>query len=247
MAGLAEMPAILRNDLALVHLRASHPAASLGTTIPVYGFCILHPDGPILVDTGVGFGNQFIDDLYEPKRAVLAELLDRFGIQVGQVAAVVNSHLHFDHCGQNPALHGGTIPFWVQSAEYETLRQDSTYTDANWALAPESQRRSVCGDERIAEGVTIIATPAGTQPATNLFLSNLGIAEWSSAPRSFGAPMSSRLRSPAQRTSTPTLNSRQLRSTRFGESRLSAQKSSTSATARLCSLRTRRTNEVGTP
>ncbi len=79
-----------------------------------------------------------------------------------QVAAVVNSHLHFDHCGQNPALHGGTIPFWVQAAEYEALRQDPYYTDSNWALAPEPQRRTVRGDERIAEGVTIIATPGHT-------------------------------------------------------------------------------------
>ena len=162
MAGLAEMPSIVRLDLAVVRLPASHPAAALGAKVPVYGFCILHPDGPILVDTGVGFGNQFIDDLYEPERARLSELLEHVGLQVGEVAAVVNSHLHFDHCGQNPALHGGTIPFWVQAAEYETLRQDPYYTDASWALAPEPQRRTVRGDERIAEGVTIIATPGHT-------------------------------------------------------------------------------------
>ena len=162
MAELAEMPAIVRLDLAVVRLPGFHPAAPSGARVPVYGFCILHPDGPILVDTGVGFGNQFIDDLYEPERAVLAELLDRVGIQVGQVAAVVNSHLHFDHCGQNPAFHGRTTPFWVQAAEYETLRQDPHYTDANWALAPEPQRRTVRGDERIAEGVSLIATPGHT-------------------------------------------------------------------------------------
>ena len=162
MAGLAEMPTIVRLDLAVVHLPDTHPAAPLGARIPVYGFCILHPDGLILVDTGVGFANAFIDDLYQPERAVLAELLDRVGIDVGQVAAVVNSHLHFDHCGQNPALHGGATPFWVQAAEYEALRQDPYYTDAKWALAPEPQRRTVRGDECIAEGVTIIATPGHT-------------------------------------------------------------------------------------
>ena len=64
------MPAIVRLDLAVVRLPESHPAAPSGGKVPVYGFCILHPDGPILVDTGVGFGNQFIDDLYEPERAM---------------------------------------------------------------------------------------------------------------------------------------------------------------------------------
>lgn len=34
--------------------------------MPVHGFLIHDPDGPILVDTGVGFGNEFIDDLYKP-------------------------------------------------------------------------------------------------------------------------------------------------------------------------------------
>ena len=56
MAGLAEMPAIVRLDLAVVRLPESHPAAPSGGKVPVYGFCILHPDGPILVDTSVGFG-----------------------------------------------------------------------------------------------------------------------------------------------------------------------------------------------
>lgn len=73
------MPSIVRFDLAVVELPDTHPAAHLGRKVPVYGYCIQHPDGPILVDTGVGFGNEFIDDLYRPQRQVLGELLDRAG------------------------------------------------------------------------------------------------------------------------------------------------------------------------
>jgi N-acyl homoserine lactone hydrolase len=161
VAYLREMPIIVRLNLAEVRLPASHPAAA-GRRIPVYGFCVLHPDGPILVDTGVGFGNDFIDELYRPERAVLAEALGRAGVELASIVAVVNSHLHFDHCGQNPALFGGPTEFFAQSTELEQVHCDRFYTDATWALAPDHQRRSVRGDESIADGVKLIATPGHT-------------------------------------------------------------------------------------
>lgn len=162
MAYLREMPLIVRLDLAEVRLPESHPAAVDGR-VPVYGFCVLHPDGPILVDTGVGFGNEFIDEVYRPERAVLAEVLDRSGIELASIVAVVNSHLHFDHCGQNPALFEGPTEFFAQSAEIEQVHRDRYYTDATWALAPEHQRHVVRGDESIADGITLIETPGHTR------------------------------------------------------------------------------------
>lgn len=162
MAYLREMPPIVRLDLAEVGLPESHPAAADGR-VPVYGLCVLHPDGPILVDTGVGFGNEFIDELYRPERAVLAEVLDRAGIALASIVAVVNSHLHFDHCGQNPALFEGPTEFFAQAAEFEQVHRDRYYTDAAWALAPEHQRRVVRGDESIADGVKLMATPGHTR------------------------------------------------------------------------------------
>lgn len=159
---LADMPRIERLDLATVELPPDHPAADLGRTVAVHGFLIDHPDGPILVDTGVGFGNAFIDELYQPRRAELGGLLSQMGIELDDVVAVVNSHLHFDHCGQNPALFGGSATFYVQAAEIEAVEADRFYTDASWALAPSAQRRAISGDEQIADGVTILATPGHT-------------------------------------------------------------------------------------
>ena len=162
MVGLAEMPPILRLDLATVELPEAHPAAHRGRTVPVYGYCILHPDGPILVDTGVGFGNEFIDELYKPQRERLGDLLGQCGVEVNDVVVVVNSHLHFDHCGQNPSLFDGPAVFLAQAAEYETVARDRYYTDARWALAPEPQRRAARGDEQLVDGVTVLATPGHT-------------------------------------------------------------------------------------
>lgn len=159
---LRVMPTVRRLGLSTISLPEHHPAAPLGRSVPVYGFLIEHPDGPILVDTGVGFGNAFIDELYSPERTPLQDALAAWDVQVGEVTAVVNSHLHFDHCGQNPELFSGQAELFAQAAELEAAETVEHYTDPAWALPPEGQRRAVTGDERIAEGVTILATPGHT-------------------------------------------------------------------------------------
>jgi N-acyl homoserine lactone hydrolase len=159
---LADLPRIERLDLATLELPASHPAADLGRSVAVHGFLIDHPDGAILVDTGVGFGNAFIDEVFQPSRAELGEVLAQVGVELDDVTAVVNSHLHFDHCGQNPALFGGGTAFYAQAAEFKAVEADRFYTDATWALAPADQRRALQGDEQLADGVTILATPGHT-------------------------------------------------------------------------------------
>lgn len=156
------MPRITRLDLAHVVLGEGHPAAALGRSVPVHGFLIEHPDGAVLVDTGVGFGNPLIDDLYQPRRVELGGLLGQLGVELDEVVAVVNSHLHFDHCGQNPALFGTTTRFYAQAAELAAVEADPFYTDPSWAIAPPAQRRTVRGDEAIIDGVTILATPGHT-------------------------------------------------------------------------------------
>src|SRR5688500_11736493 len=104
---LVELPRIERLDLATICLPVDHPAADLGRSVAVPGFLAAHPDGPILVDTGVGVANAFVDELYQPSRADLGSVLAELGVELDEVVAVVSSHLHFDHCGQNPAMFGG--------------------------------------------------------------------------------------------------------------------------------------------
>jgi N-acyl homoserine lactone hydrolase len=159
---LSFLPKVTPLHLAQVQLPDRHPAASSGGSVPVFGFAIEHPDGTILVDTGVGHGSRVIDDLYRPERSDLDECLLRIGLHLDQVIAVVNSHLHFDHCGQNPLLHGRKTRFFSQSAEIDTVSADPHYTVTTWATAPAAQQRIVHGDEHIAEGVSIVATPGHT-------------------------------------------------------------------------------------
>jgi N-acyl homoserine lactone hydrolase len=52
--------------------------------------------------------------------------------------------------------------FFAQQAELDAVTKDEYYTDRRWALCPSDQQRAVSGDEEIADGVTILATPGHT-------------------------------------------------------------------------------------
>lgn len=133
-----------------------HPRFSDGGC-RVFGYAIQHPDGVILFDTGVGTGNSFIDDLYRPSVVPVAEALAQHGIDERDVVAVVNSHLHFDHCGQNDFFHDRGVPIYVQAREIEAA-QAFGYTVPEWAAIPEESLRVAHGDEALADGVSLIET-----------------------------------------------------------------------------------------
>jgi N-acyl homoserine lactone hydrolase len=161
VARLTELPQIERLPLAKVALPEGHPDALTTPEVPVYAFLIRHPDGAILVDTGVGRGNAYVDEVYQPAIINLPNALADLGVDHRDVAAVVNSHLHFDHCGQNPTFYGLDIPVYVQSAEVEAATA-LHYTDLDWATVPPAQLRRVDGDEELAVGVRLLATPGHT-------------------------------------------------------------------------------------
>ncbi len=156
------MPEIVQLHLATLVLPDWHPEAQRTPSCVVYGYAIDHPDGAIVFDTGVGTDSELIDELYEPDLVLLDQALTAGGLQLESVAAVVNSHLHFDHCGQNPLLYGSKVPFFIGRSEIDEVQNDSTYTITEWALPPDDQRRLVEGDLAIADGVTVLAAPGHT-------------------------------------------------------------------------------------
>ena len=127
----------------------------------VFGYVIRHPDGVILFDTGVGTGNRLIEDLYHPNVVAVTAALEALGIDEREVVAVVNSHLHFDHCGQNELFYRRQVPIYAQVAEIEAA-STSGYTISEWAYIPDDAVRVLHGDEVLTEGVKIIATPGHT-------------------------------------------------------------------------------------
>ena len=76
------------------------------------------------------------------------------------MVAIVNTHLHFDHCGQNDAL--GPVPVWVRPEELDLAASDPLYTVPEWASVPDELVRIAGDGDEIAPGVRLVATPGHT-------------------------------------------------------------------------------------
>ena len=127
--------------------------------IPVHGFVIKHPKaGAIMVDTGIGWGD---DDLIREWRVVnrhMAEAMAEHDLSPADVKIVINSHLHFDHCGQNAVFKHA--PFYIQRRELDAARKEGG--TAEWFDFAGARFELIDGDAEIAEGVRVVATPGHT-------------------------------------------------------------------------------------
>jgi N-acyl homoserine lactone hydrolase len=123
--------------------------------MPVYVHVVEHPQGRILVDTGLTESDPFVDDM-EPKPVPLHQQ----GFDIGSITAVVNTHLHFDHCGGN-VLFAGT-PTYVQRRELEDARTLDGYTVRRWVDAPGVTYVPLDGEIELLPGVRVLPAPGHT-------------------------------------------------------------------------------------
>jgi len=126
--------------------------------IPVHGFLVKHPDGAGLVDTGYGTPLQLIKD-YRPVNASVADALRKHDVDPSDIRWIINSHLHFDHCGQNAVFPHA--PLYVQRAEYER-RNDPNYTVVEWLNYAGARWELLDGEREIVAGVRAVTTPGHT-------------------------------------------------------------------------------------
>jgi N-acyl homoserine lactone hydrolase len=129
-----------------------------GREWPVHGFVVTHPGGAALVDTGCGGPDEVLNDWRVVNRSVAAALagLDMTPADIG---LVINTHLHFDHCGQNAVF--AHAPCYVQRAELDRAQRESPelfdwfgFMNARWELLD--------GDIEILPGLSVITTPGHT-------------------------------------------------------------------------------------
>jgi len=125
----------------------------------VFVFLVRAQQSAYLVDTGVGTGCEPIERHYQPKRADLLEELARHGIRPAELAGIICSHLHFDHCGNNRLFPG--VPIFVQRLEYEAALAEG-YTVPGWLRFEGSQYRLLDGSANLNPRVRIVATPGHT-------------------------------------------------------------------------------------
>ena len=134
-----------------------HPLA--GTTGPVNAYAIRLPDGLILVDSGIGSGNDWIDETYQPRGRAIRDALRSAHLDPDAVRMILNTHLHFDHCGQNSSFP--SVPIVVQHAEWDVAWEDG-HTVTEWLDFEGARYERVSGDVEVAPGVRVLATPGHT-------------------------------------------------------------------------------------
>ena len=124
-----------------------------GRMFPVYVFTIEHPDGLVLVDTGMIDSRPDLDETFAPVPHLLPDEL------VARVAVVINTHLHFDHCGGN-RLFAGT-PIHVQARELADGKSSDTYVN-EWVDFAGATYVEHDGEAEVLPGIRLLPTPGHT-------------------------------------------------------------------------------------
>ncbi len=159
--------------------------------IPLALRCLLveHPDGPVLVDTGVGDKeDRKFHDIYgienggNPGPTRLEDALAEVGVAPADVRVVINTHLLFDHAGGNTRLADTDAPildsaefgaelafanatYVVQRGELEFARRTNERTRASYLpknfepVSVANRWRLFNGDGEVVPGISLRLTP----------------------------------------------------------------------------------------
>jgi len=136
------------------------------------------PAGLVLVETGIGSKlDRKLRNIYCVEQdAGLVGSLARLGLRPEEIDFVVNSHLHFDHCGGNTYRNekGEVVPafprarYIIQKGEWDWAtnpheREKGSYLAENFRpLADHGLLQLVDGDSQVTEGVEVMLAPGHT-------------------------------------------------------------------------------------
>lgn len=123
-----------------------------GALQPVFAWTVEHPDGLVLVDTGLIDSTPELDRTYRP--VPHAHSLPR------DVVAVVNTHLHFDHCGGNRLFPG--VPIHVQARELADARAGQADTVLEWVDFAGAHYVEHDGEGEVLAGIRLLPAPGHT-------------------------------------------------------------------------------------
>ena len=130
----------------------------------------------VLIETGMGnkLGEK-MSEIYCPKSQLL-DNLSAGGVAPEDIDTVVNTHLHFDHCGWNTVRKNGravpTFPkatYYVQEGEWQhgrrQLERDRvSYISENYdPLVESGQMKLLRGDSEIVPGISVQVFPGHTR------------------------------------------------------------------------------------
>ncbi|MDP7021047.1 MAG: MBL fold metallo-hydrolase [Candidatus Krumholzibacteria bacterium] len=138
-----------------------------------------------LIDTGNGAkGDDDFRKIYGMENTgKLAEALRAHGRRPEEISHVINTHLHFDHCGGNTILEGGSVLPAFPQARYIVQKQEwldackpsersraSYLADDFLPLKEAGQLDLVEGEGEVLPGIRLIPTPGHTRGHQSLLV-----------------------------------------------------------------------------
>ena len=140
----------------------------------------------ILIETGIG--NKLSEKMVEiyGQPAKLLENLNTIGVSPEGIDIVINSHLHFDHCGWNTIRRNGKIvptfpkaKYYVQEGEWkhahEGQRDSVSYVHENYdPLVESGQMQLLRGNQEIVPGISVDVFPGHTRDMQALIVQSAG-------------------------------------------------------------------------
>jgi N-acyl homoserine lactone hydrolase len=133
---------------------------------PVWSALLRTPEGNVLFDTGLHpvhvdrpdatFGPQSGLTVVMRREDAIVARLASIGVKPEDIAIVVNSHLHFDHAGNNGAFPRAT--FVVQGEHLAFAKGKPNFPGVYWDIA-ELRYLPVSGRTRVASGLEVVPTP----------------------------------------------------------------------------------------
>jgi len=142
----------------------------------------------LLIETGAGnkLPEKMVQIFGQP--AKLLEALSEAGLAPEDIDIVINSHLHFDHCGWNTVRRNGktiaTFPraqYYVQDGEWkhahEGERDAVSYLHENYdPLVESGQMKLLRGNQEIVPGISVEVFPGHTRDMQAILIRSGGKA-----------------------------------------------------------------------
>lgn len=147
-------------------------------TIPLATNSLLVRTGEhnVLIDTGIGSKLSEKLQAIHCNQELLMQSFAHAGISPDEIDVVINTHLHFDHCGWNTVYKGGkpvpTFPraaYYVQEGEMQHAHEQherdrvSYMTDNYDPLLNRGQMKLLRGDTEIVPGISVKVYPGHTR------------------------------------------------------------------------------------
>jgi len=142
------------------------PARDEHVVAPVWSALLRTSEGNILFDTGLHpvhvdrpdatFGGASAFRVTMTHEDAIVARLAALGVRPDDIAVVVNSHLHFDHAGNNGAFPKAT--FVVQAEQLAFAKGKPNFPALYWDI-PELTYLPTDGRARVARGIEVVPTP----------------------------------------------------------------------------------------